>query len=117
MSPTILITTLEHAFAVAAQKIVAEAKFVESKVLPVLEKAQAQAQTVEAITGLVSPQAANIERVGYAILGQVIKAIEDSASAAAAGGLNVTLDQAVVDDIKTIIPAVKAAATQPAPAK
>jgi hypothetical protein len=40
----------------------------------------------------VSPQAANIERAGFAVLGVVIKAIEDAGAAAAANGLNVTLD-------------------------
>jgi hypothetical protein len=44
------------------------AKFVETSVLPVLKTAQANYSTIEAVTGLVSPQAANIERAGFAVL-------------------------------------------------
>jgi hypothetical protein len=43
-----------------------------------LKKAQAVSSTIEAVTALVSPQAANIERAGFAVLGVVINAIEDS---------------------------------------
>jgi hypothetical protein len=59
--------------------------------------------------GLVSPQAANIERVGFAVLGVVIKAIDDAGSAAGANGLNVTLDAQLVADIKSIALTVKGA--------
>src|SRR5215831_9858097 len=86
------------------------AKFVEQSVLPVLKKAQADAPTIEAVTALVSPQAANIERVGFAVLGVVIKAIDDAGTAAGANGLNVTLDAQLVADIKSVASAVKGAA-------
>jgi hypothetical protein len=58
-----LIASVEHALAVAASDTVRVAKFVDTQVLPVLKKAQADQSTIEAVTGLVSPQAANIERV------------------------------------------------------
>ena len=74
-----------------------------------LKKAQAVSSTIEAVTALVSPQAANIERAGFAVLGVVIKAIEDAGAAAGANGLNVTLDAQLVADIKAIAPAVKGA--------
>jgi hypothetical protein len=61
------------------------------------------------VTALVSPQAANIERVGFEVLGVVIKAIEDAGAAAGANGLNVTLDAQLVSDIKAISTAVKVA--------
>ena len=54
----------------------------ETKVLPVLKQAQAEAPTIEAVTALVSPQAADIERMGFAVLGVVIKAIDDAGAAA-----------------------------------
>ncbi|MGD0497540.1 MAG: hypothetical protein ABSC23_03790 [Bryobacteraceae bacterium] len=104
-----LITTAEHAFAKAAQDIVAAAKFVTTSVLPILKKAAADESTVEAITGLVDPNAVNVERAAFAVLGTVIKVIEDAGTAANAGGLSVTLDAALVADIKAVLPSVKAA--------
>ena len=56
-----LLSSIEHSFASAASDVVKVAKFVETKVLPVLKQAQAEAPTIEAVTALVSPQAANIE--------------------------------------------------------
>ena len=106
-----LIKSLEHAYAVAAQDIVKAAKFVEGSVLPLLQKAAANASTLEAVTALVSPQAANVERVAFSVLGTIIKTLEDAAPAAAASGMNVTLDATLVADIKAIIPAVKGQAT------
>jgi hypothetical protein len=82
----------------------------KQSVLPALKKAQAEAPTIEAVTALVSPQAANIERVGFAVLGVVIKAIDDAGAAAGANGLNLNLDAQLVADIKSIAPAVKGAA-------
>jgi hypothetical protein len=111
-----LISSIEHALAVAASDTVKAAKFVETSVLPVLKKAQADQSTIESITGLVSPQAANIERAGFAVLGVVIKALDDANAAAGASGLNVTLDAQLVADIKAIAPAVKGAVS-PAVAK
>jgi hypothetical protein len=103
-----LLLTVEHVYAATISDAKKVAKFIEASVLPALEKVQANASTVEAITALVSPQLANIERVGDAVLGVVIKAIEDAGSAAASGGVNVSLDAQIVADIKAIIPAVKA---------
>lgn len=98
-----LLSSIEHAFASAASDVVRVAKFV------VLKKAQADAPTIEAVTALVSPQAANIERVGFAVLGLVIKAIDDAGVGAGANGLNVTLDAQLIADIKSIASAVKGA--------
>ena len=100
-----LISSFEHALAVAASDTVKAAKFVEVSVLPVLKKAQADQSTIESITELVSPQAANIERAGFAVLGVIIKALDDANAAASASGLSVTLDAQLVADIKAIAPA------------
>ena len=105
-----LISSIEHALATAASDTVKVAKFVETKVLPALKTAQAEAPTIEAVTALVSPQAADIERMGFAVLGVVIKAIDDAGTAAGANGLNVTLDAQLVADIKSIASTVKGAA-------
>ena len=104
-----LITSIEHSLAVAASDMVKVAKFVETSVLPVLKKAQADQGTIESITSLVSPQAANIERAGFAVLGVVINAIDAAGTAAAANGLNVSLDAQLIADIKAIAGAVKGA--------
>jgi hypothetical protein len=104
-----LITSVEDALATAASDTVKVAKSVEASVLPVLKKAQAVQSTIEAVTSLVSPQAANIERAGFAVLGVVIKAIDDASTAVGANGLNVSLDAQLVADIKAIAAAVKGA--------
>jgi hypothetical protein len=90
------------------------AKVVETKVLPMLKQAQAEASTIEAVTALVSPDAANIERMGFAVLGVVIKAIDDAGTAAGANGLNVSFDAQLVADIKSIASTVKGTSTPPA---
>ena len=104
-----LITSVEHALATAASDTVKVAKFVETSVLPVLKKAQADQSTIETITSLVSPSAANIERAGFAVLGVVINALDAAGTAAGANSLNVTFDAQLVADIKAIAGAVKSA--------
>jgi hypothetical protein len=111
-----LITTADHAFASAAKDIVSTAKTIQSNVLPLLTKAATQASTIEAVTGLVSPAAANVERAAFAALGSIIKSIGDAGAAVAAGGLSVQLDATLVADIKSIIPAVKSQAASLMPA-
>lgn len=102
-----LINTVEHALAKAAQDIVTAAKFVAQTVVPVLQKAKTDEATIEAVTGLVSPAAVNIERAAFALLGVVIKALGDGSQAVLAGGLNVQLDAALVADIKAIMAVVQ----------
>jgi len=110
----ITINKLEHALATAASDIVKAAKFVQHQVLPTLQKVKADEGTVEAITGLVSPQAVNIERVAFAVLGLAIKVMNDAGTAADANGLNLTLDAQLVADLKSIAPAVQTAAAMSA---
>lgn len=111
-----LITTAEHAYAVASSEIVTIGKWIRGIALPALVKAEGSAQTVEALTALVSPAAANIERAAFAVLGKVVKSIEDAGTAADAGGVNVSLDAAFVSDLKSIVPAIKAQAAGSTPA-
>lgn len=107
-----LILTLEHAYAAAASEAVTIARYVKATVLPALIRAQGSEQTIEAITNLVSPEAANIERTAFALLGVAIKSIEDAGAAAGAGGVNVSLDAQLVADLKSVLPAIKAHAAQ-----
>jgi len=111
-----LITTAAHAYAVALGDIKKVGHFVESAVLPVQKTLHGEAATIEAITALVSPQLADIERTGDALLGIVIKAIDDAGVAAGASGLSVSLDGAIVADIKAIMATVKSKAAVIAPA-
>lgn len=111
-----LITSLEHAYAVAAQFVVNEARTIENKVLPVLKKLETEAPTIAQVTQLVSPTAAGIERTGFALVGLAIKTIEDAGAAAVAGGLNVTLDAQLIADLKAILPTIKGNAPPVTPA-
>ena len=106
-----LITSIQHAYASAAQDIVKTFKFVQNSIIPVLHKAQQDEQVIENITALVSPQAANIERVAFAILGMAVKALEDAGSAAEQNGMNIILDATVVSEIKAVAAAIKTQAT------
>ena len=105
-----LISTLDHAYASAVTDLRKAGKFIESKALPALQAVHADAATIEAVTGLVSPQLENIERTADALLGAAIKAIEDAEAVAGAGGVSISLDSTLVSDIKAIIPLVKASA-------
>lgn len=104
-----IISSIESKLATVARDAVKAAQFVEQKVLPVLQKANADASTIESITGLVSPQAASIEAAAFTVLGVVIKAVEDAETAAGSSGLSVSLDAALVADLKAIAPAFTAA--------
>lgn len=106
---SVLFTNVEHVLATAASDVVKVAKFVEMKVVPVLKSVDAEASTVEAVTALVSPQAANIERLGFALLGLVIEAMDKADQAALANGLNVTLDKQLLEDVKAVAGALKSA--------
>jgi hypothetical protein len=111
-----LILTLEHAYAAGIRELKIIGTFVEAQALPVMEKVESAAPTVEAITGLVCPALVNIERTADAVLAKCIVAVEDAAKAAAGGFVNVQLDAALVEDIKAIAPAVKASAPAVPPA-
>lgn len=102
-----LFSSIQHVYASAAADIVKFAKFVENSVVPALKKVQANEATLIAVTAAVSPQAANIERVAFSVLGTVIKAVEDGVAAGTAGGINIALDQALIADIKAILPAIR----------
>jgi len=105
-----LITTAEQAYAQGITDLKKAGSVIKNEVLPVLQKLNTEAPTIEAVTKLVSPSLASIETAAANVLGVVIKAIEDAGTAAGAGGLSVSLDSALVNDIKAIIPAVKSAA-------
>ncbi len=89
---------IEHAIASVAHDIVKVAR----AVVPVLQKVQSQEATVEVLTSLIDPNAVNIERAAFAVLGKVCVAINDAGNAVAANGLNVQLDAQEIADLKDI---------------
>lgn len=89
---------VEHAIASVAHDIVKVAR----AVVPVLQKVQGQEATVEALTSLIDPNAVNIERAAFAVLGKVCVAITDAGNAVAANGFNLQLDVQEVTDLKAI---------------
>ncbi len=88
----------EHAIASVAHDIVKVAR----AVVPVLQKVLGQEATVEALTSLVDPNAVNIERAAFAVLGKISVAITDAGNAVAANGINVQLDAQEIADLKSI---------------
>jgi hypothetical protein len=73
----------------------------------VMTKAKTIEPEVEALTGLLFPQAVELERGAFALLGMAAQAVSAAGDAAAANGLNITLDQKLVADIKALIPAIE----------
>ena len=100
-------------------KIVAAAKEFKSAVLKAAEAAPAivgdvekDAPEVEALLELAYPGAAAIEQTALAAFETIADAVEAAGSSAGANGLSVTLDQALITDIKAVLPALKAFAAK-----
>ena len=92
-----------HFFATMASDIVKGARAVGT----VMAKAGSAETTVEAITALLFPQAVELERGAFALLGLAAQAVNATGAAAGANGLNLTLDAQLVADIKALIPAIE----------
>jgi propanediol dehydratase large subunit len=92
-----------HFFATVAADIVKGARAAAS----VMSKAQTIEPEVEALTGVLFPQAVELERAGFLLLGLAAQAVSETGDAAAANGANITLDQQLVADIKSLIQAIE----------
>jgi hypothetical protein len=92
-----------HFFATIAADIVKGARAVAS----VMIKAQKAEPDAEALTKLFFPQAVELERGAFALLGVAAQAVTDAGNAAEANGVNVTLDAQLVADIKVLIQAIE----------
>jgi hypothetical protein len=103
-----LITRVEHALAAAASDTVKVVKFVETSVLPVLKKAQADQSTIESATSLVRPsrRPTSNERDSRS---SAWSSTPSMPLAPGANGLNIALDANLVTDIRSIASAVKGA--------
>ncbi len=92
-----------HFFATVAADIVKGARAAAS----VMSSADKVAPEVEALTGMLFPQAVEVERIAFALLGMAAQAVNDSGDVAAGNGLNITLDQQLVKDIKSLIKSIE----------
>ena len=92
-----------HFFATVAGDIVKGARAVASVML----KAQKAEPEIEALSRLLFPQAVELERGAFALLGMAAQAVTEAGSAAAANGINISLDQQLVADIKALIEAIE----------
>lgn len=100
--------SIPHAFASLFKDIVT----VSRKAQVVLADIQKDAPMIEALTGLVSPQAAIIEQIAFGSLGALIAAVHGTETAASANGLNVAYDASVIAEIRALIVAFPAIVTQ-----
>lgn len=102
----------------AATWVVNEAKTVKSTILKIagLEPSisaaiQKAAPTLEAISNLVIPGSGNFEAHLINVWSVAASAVDAAGAADAANGVNIQLDAALVSQIKSFIPAVKAQMT------
>lgn len=91
-----------HFFATVAGDVVKGARAVAGA----MAKAQKAEPEIEAITALLFPQAVELERGAFALLGMAAQAVTEAGDAAEANGLNIALDKQLVADIKALIAAI-----------
>jgi hypothetical protein len=88
-----------HAFASLFKDVVTVSK----KVITALSGLQNEEKLIESLTSLVSPQAAAVEQIAFGALGALVAAVQATETAAAANGINVAFDAAVVAEVKKLI--------------
>ena len=70
-------------------------------------KAQRVEPEIEALSRLFFPQAVELERGAFALLGMAAQAVTEAGDTAAAKGINIVLDQQLIADIKGLIQAIE----------
>jgi len=88
-----------HAFASLFKDIVTVSK----KAVNALGTLQNEAQVIESLTSLVSPQAAAVEQIAFGALGLLVEAVQATGTAASANGINVSFDASVVAEVKKLV--------------
>jgi hypothetical protein len=88
-----------HAFASLFKDVVTVSK----KVVVALGKLQGEETVIEALTSLVSPQAAAIEQIACGALGELVAAVQATETAAGANGINVGFDASVLAEVRKLI--------------
>jgi hypothetical protein len=104
------IASIEHFFARAAKGAATAVKAIAGVANnPTVE---ADAATIEKLTGLISPQAEAIEDAAYQSFGLVAKAATDAEHPLNAdGSLSVTIGAEIIADIKALVPSVESFAS------
>ena len=92
-----------HFFATVAGDVVKGARAVAGA----MAKAQKAEPEIEALTALFFPQAVELERGAFALLGMAAQAVTEAGDSAEANGLNIALDKQLVADIKALIGAIE----------
>jgi len=88
-----------HAFASLFKDVVT----VSQKVVSALGGIQGEAELIESLTSLVSPQASAVEQIAFGALGELIAAVQATGTAASANGVNISFDASVVAEVKKLI--------------
>jgi hypothetical protein len=111
---SITLTSIKNEFGHAAQDIVKVAKAIKSGLVragaeapQILADIEKQAPLIEQLTSLAAPEFASIEQLAFNGLGVLAQSVEDAGAAANANGLNISLDQTLVNDIKAVLPSLK----------
>jgi hypothetical protein len=92
-----------HFFATVGSDLVKGARAVAN----VMVKAEKAEPEIEALTNLFFPQAVELERGAFALLGMAAQAVSEAGDAAASNGINIALDAQLVSDIKALIQAIE----------
>lgn len=95
---------LGHQIASDAKKF---CTFVHDNLDPALAKIQAEAPMIEAVTRILSPQAAAIEAAAFFALGELGQVLDGISAATAADGVNVKLDATAYSTLVSAIALVK----------
>jgi len=85
----------------ALQKIASEMPGVQAEI-------QKVAPTVEALSNMILPGSAAFEQHLLDVWGVAANAVKDAGAAAGANAISITLDQTLVNDIKSFLPQVEA---------
>jgi hypothetical protein len=110
---------MSNFFGTVAKDLVGFAKKLKAGILTVAKDApkviadiQKDEGAIEDLTGFLAPGAVQVEELAFNALGVLAHAVEDAGAAALANGLDVTLDQALVSDIRTLLPFLKSHAAK-----
>ena len=95
-------------FVQSGEKDIGEAaRFVVNEVLPELKIIAGDAPIIQQIAALAGPDASRVTSIVLNLVTWAINTVQAGEQAVAAGGLNVTLDQELVQQIESIISILK----------
>jgi hypothetical protein len=88
-----------HAFASLLKEVVTVSK----RAVTVMSSVESEAVLIEALTALVSPQAAAVEQIAFGALGELVAAVQALDAAAGADGVNILFDAVVVAEVRMLL--------------